>query len=183
MQRCNQDKSNNLGDPALVLLIGKAQGIWAKGLELSQYGPENPEVEVVTSIDPNANKDDKHDWSKARVQVVEGLGKTEKDVTKVHSDKYSNAHKGKVELVGAENEGNGDNVVEYKLLKVPSRFLKLQAKDYGLLSPEGGLKQVECLEKPSVYLVGVVGIEGNSLKIPEWVPFNILCDIHNVKAQ
>jgi hypothetical protein len=71
LQACQQRKGNVLRDPAFVLLGFPVEFERPNGLEISQDGVEDREINVVTEVAPDYHEDEKVRSHKVGVDVVE----------------------------------------------------------------------------------------------------------------
>lgn len=73
LQTGQQDKGDDLTDPAFVLLGLPVELVGANGAEFGQHGPEDLQVEEMAEVDPHKDEGAKVWYSDDGVQVVEGF--------------------------------------------------------------------------------------------------------------
>lgn len=167
LQSKDQGENNWLRDPALVLLSVPVQSVVTNGLKLSQNRPKNTQVDPVSEVDPHKDKEDEERTGKNRVQVVQGLRCSQKEIRDIHGNINFHTHPSEVESIGKPNKSDGDDVMQNKLVVVLSWSLQLQNENHRLLNPKGGLTKVVDLKVPVVSLVRVLQVERGSLKEPQ----------------
>lgn len=74
LEQCEKDKGDNIRDPALVLLRLPVQLVRPHGSELCQQRVEDPDVQVVSEIDPDADVQG-IDWpNESAFEIMKRLG-------------------------------------------------------------------------------------------------------------
>lgn len=75
LQASQQDESDDLADPALVLLRVPVEDVGADGGEFGEGGVQDAEVEVVAQVDPDADEEGEVGDDDGGVDVVEAFGR------------------------------------------------------------------------------------------------------------
>lgn len=73
LQHRQQRKSDDIRNPAFILLRLPVELVGAYGAELSQQRPEDAQVQVVAEVDPGSDVEGVEGDDEVRVDVVEGL--------------------------------------------------------------------------------------------------------------
>ena len=167
MEGSQQGGGDVLTDPALVLLGLPVELERADGLEFSEQGPDDLEVDVVTHVDPHDHEDEEEGANKDGIKVAENFGSGEEEVANVVRSVHSDANVGEVESVAEPNEGQADNVMADQLLEVLAGLLHTQKQNNGLLGPVGSLKEVVELDDTKMCAVREGLVHAGGVKVPD----------------
>lgn len=74
LQHRQQRKSDDIRNPAFILLRFPVEVVGAYGAELGQQRPEDAQVQVVAEVDPGSDVEGVEGDDEVRVDVVEGFG-------------------------------------------------------------------------------------------------------------
>lgn len=185
LQRGQQRKGDDVGDPALVLLRLPVELVGPDSAELGEDGVEDAQVDVVAEVDPDKDVCDVDGDDERAVNVVERLGELldqtsvseehrrdqvktygQKDVADIVGYVHGNAHVRKVEAVTQPNQRQRHNMMRHQLLEILARLLKAQQHHHALLRPVRRLEQVVELEDGLVRAVRKRLVHAGRVKVP-----------------
>ena len=177
----------------LVLLSLPNNAVWADGLEFVPLSKKDAEVDVVTEVDPDDDEDAEVWADEWVVDVVECLRSlysvsaalspsfhsmtySKEEIRDIVGDIHRKSHVREVEAVRRPNQGNRNNVVSHKLLKVLPGLLHSKHKHDSLLRPICSLKQIIELKIRIQRFMRIILKHARHVKIPHW------CMAHNPES-